>query len=217
MLPSSAGRLLILLDERSRYTRLCSLAMSGGMRDSELSLRCRAVRWVRDHRAVLRLLTLPVAKMGKRPNRTISPRIQRHFHKDKCERKLSPIDMNKSKQVSWFHSGKTKKKQTNMFAIFLFDSEDLVITCVQLCKAMEKNMWEENKFKNPQMIYLHKQKILTTDFQLSPVWLLPICCLLTGHNCVHPPGIRRVIFFLGHSYNTREIIYILINQQLKVY
>lgn len=65
MLPSSAGRLLILLDERSRYTRLCSLAMSGGMRDSELSLRCRAVRWVRDHRAVLRLLTLPVAKMEK--------------------------------------------------------------------------------------------------------------------------------------------------------
>lgn len=110
-----------------------------------------------------------------------------------------------------------QKKQTNMFAIFLFDSEDLVITCVQLCKAMEKNMWEENKFKNPQMIYLHKQKILTTDFQLSPVWLLPICCLLTGHNCVHPPGIRRVIFFLGHSYNTREIIYILIHQQLKVY
>lgn len=65
MLPSSAGRLLILLDERSRYTRLCSLAMSGGMRDSELSLRCRAVRWVRDHRAVLRLLTRPatIARM----------------------------------------------------------------------------------------------------------------------------------------------------------
>lgn len=59
MLPSSAGRLLILLDERSRYTRLCNLAMSGGMRDSELSLRCRAVRWVRDHRAELRLLTRP--------------------------------------------------------------------------------------------------------------------------------------------------------------
>lgn len=62
MLPSSAGRLLILLDERSRYTRLCSLAMSGGMRDRELSLRCRAVRWVRDHRAVLRLLTRPEEK-----------------------------------------------------------------------------------------------------------------------------------------------------------
>ena len=63
MLPSSAGRLLILLDERSRYTRLCSLAMSGGMRDRELSPRCRAVRWVRDHRAVLRLLTRPASEM----------------------------------------------------------------------------------------------------------------------------------------------------------
>lgn len=48
--------------------------------------------------------------------------------------------------------------------------------------------------------------ILTADFQLSPVWLLPVGCLLAGHNCVHPPGIRRVIFFLGHSYNTGEII-----------
>lgn len=65
MLPSSAGRLLILLDERSRYTRLCSLAMSGGMRDSELSLRCRAVRWVRDQRAELRLLTRPTEKMRR--------------------------------------------------------------------------------------------------------------------------------------------------------
>lgn len=48
--------------------------------------------------------------------------------------------------------------------------------------------------------------ILTADFQLSPVWLLPVGCLLCRHNCVHPPGIRRVIFFLGHSYNTKEII-----------
>lgn len=62
MLPSSAGRLLILLDDRSKYTRLWSLAMSGGMRDNELSLRCRAVRWVKDHRAVLRLRTLPAAR-----------------------------------------------------------------------------------------------------------------------------------------------------------
>lgn len=44
MLPSSAGRLLILLDDRSRYTRLCSLAMSGGMRERELSLMYSAVR-----------------------------------------------------------------------------------------------------------------------------------------------------------------------------
>lgn len=62
MLPSSAGKLLILLDERSKYTRLCSLAMSGGMRERELSLMCKAVRWVRDHSAVLRLLTLPRGK-----------------------------------------------------------------------------------------------------------------------------------------------------------
>lgn len=62
MLPSSAGRLLILLDDRSKYTRLWSLAMSGGMRDNELSLRCRTVRWVKDHRAVLRLRTLPAAR-----------------------------------------------------------------------------------------------------------------------------------------------------------
>lgn len=68
MLPSSAGRLLILLDERSKYTRLCSLAMSGGMRDNELSLMCRAVRWVRDHRAVLRLFTRPA--VGQRKNKT---------------------------------------------------------------------------------------------------------------------------------------------------
>lgn len=61
MLPSSAGRLLILFDDRSKYTRLWSLAMSGGMRDNELSLRCRAVRWVKDHSAVLRLRTLPAA------------------------------------------------------------------------------------------------------------------------------------------------------------
>lgn len=66
MLPSSAGRLLILLDDRSRYTRLCNLAMSGGMRDNELSLRCRAVRWVRDHKAVLRLLTRPAGRAGER-------------------------------------------------------------------------------------------------------------------------------------------------------
>jgi hypothetical protein len=59
MLPSSAGRLLILLDDRSRYNRLCSLAMSGGMRDRQLSAMCRAVRWVRVHRDGLRLLTLP--------------------------------------------------------------------------------------------------------------------------------------------------------------
>lgn len=67
MLPSSAGRLLILFDDRSKYTRLWSLAMSGGMRDNELSLRCRAVRWVKDHSAVLRLRTLPAArdKTGK--------------------------------------------------------------------------------------------------------------------------------------------------------
>lgn len=76
MLPSSAGRLLILLDERSRYTRLCSLAMSGGMRDSELSLRCRAVRWVRDHRAVLRLLTRPAGTAGKGHSRGLNPGIQ---------------------------------------------------------------------------------------------------------------------------------------------
>jgi len=69
MLPSSDGRLLILLDERSRYTRLCSLAMSGGMRDSTLSLRCRAVRWVRDHRAVLRLFTRPAETVRKRHRR----------------------------------------------------------------------------------------------------------------------------------------------------
>lgn len=62
MLPSSAGKLLILLDERSKYTRLCSLAMSGGIRERELSLMCKAVRWVRDHNAVLRLLTLPKGK-----------------------------------------------------------------------------------------------------------------------------------------------------------
>lgn len=62
MLPSSAGRLLILLEERSRYTRLFSLAMSGGMRDRELSAICRAVRWVREKRAWLRLLTRPAAK-----------------------------------------------------------------------------------------------------------------------------------------------------------
>lgn len=36
--------------------------MSGGMRDNELSLRCRAVRWVKDHSAVLRLRTLPAAR-----------------------------------------------------------------------------------------------------------------------------------------------------------
>ncbi len=59
MLPSSAGRLLILLDDRSKNTRLCSLAISGGMRDRELSLRCRAVRCVSDQRPELRLRTLP--------------------------------------------------------------------------------------------------------------------------------------------------------------
>lgn len=59
MLPSSAGRLLILLDDRSKNTRLFSLAISGGMRDRELSLRCRAVRCVSDQRPELRLRTLP--------------------------------------------------------------------------------------------------------------------------------------------------------------
>lgn len=59
MLPSSAGRLLILLDDRSKNTRLCSLAISGGTRDRELSLRCKAVRCVSDQRPELRLRTLP--------------------------------------------------------------------------------------------------------------------------------------------------------------
>lgn len=44
--------------------------MSGGMRDNELSLRCRAVRWVRDHRAVLRLRTLPAARDKARDSTT---------------------------------------------------------------------------------------------------------------------------------------------------
>lgn len=90
MLPSSAGRLLILLDERSRYTRLCSLAMSGGMRDRELSLRCRAVRWVRDQRAVLRLLTRPVGKKTERQN-TLNP-----FQKI--------VWINRVETVNWFHN-----------------------------------------------------------------------------------------------------------------
>lgn len=59
MLPSSAGRLLILLEDKSRNIRLCSLAMSGGMRERQLSFRCREVRWVSDQRAELRLRTLP--------------------------------------------------------------------------------------------------------------------------------------------------------------
>lgn len=88
MLPSSAGRLLILLDERSRYTRLCNLAMSGGMRDKELSLRCRAVRWVRDHRAVLRLLT--------RPKATVEKRTHKHTGQlSHCMQPLFPLDKRK--------------------------------------------------------------------------------------------------------------------------
>lgn len=68
MFPSSAGKLRILLEDRSRYTRLWSLAMSEGMRDRELSLRCKAVKWVSDHKDELKLLTFPVRekkKMGK--------------------------------------------------------------------------------------------------------------------------------------------------------
>lgn len=59
MFPSSAGKLRILLEDRSKYTRLWSLAMSEGIRDKELSLRCNAVKWVNDHNDELRLLTFP--------------------------------------------------------------------------------------------------------------------------------------------------------------
>lgn len=60
MFPSSAGKLRILLEDRSRYTRLWSLAMSEGIRDKELSLRCKAVKWVSVHNDELKLLTFPV-------------------------------------------------------------------------------------------------------------------------------------------------------------
>ena len=49
---------------------------------------------------------------------------------------------------------------------------------------------------------------LTTDFKFSPVWLLPVGCLLGRHNCIHPPRVWRVIFFLGHSCTAGQIIYI---------
>lgn len=65
MFPSSAGKLRILLEDRSRYTRLWSLAMSEGMRDRELSLRYKAVKWVSDHKDELKLLTFPVKEKEK--------------------------------------------------------------------------------------------------------------------------------------------------------
>jgi preprotein translocase subunit SecE len=40
--------------------------MSEGMRDKELSLRCKAVKWVSDHKDELKLLTFPIREKKTR-------------------------------------------------------------------------------------------------------------------------------------------------------
>lgn len=88
MFPSSAGKLRILLEDRSRYTRLWSLAMSEGIRDKELSLRCKAVKWVSVHNDELKLLTFPVEGRWRKKNKNplivdyINPKKFRTVHEN---------------------------------------------------------------------------------------------------------------------------------------
>ncbi len=55
MSPMELGRDRSLLEDRSRYMRCCSLAMSGGNRDKLLSFRYNDVRCCHDHSLGLRL------------------------------------------------------------------------------------------------------------------------------------------------------------------
>ena len=60
MSPSSVGKLLSLFPDRSRWERLCSFTMSGGIRCKLLSFRYSAVRCWNVHRDGLRFLMGPL-------------------------------------------------------------------------------------------------------------------------------------------------------------
>ena len=155
--------------------------MSGGMRDKELSLRCRAVRWVRDHRAVLRLRTRPVGIVQRTHTHTYMKWIVYH-----------PV-------ARWAALVCIRCRQMITCSHFQFQLMHIKGTQYELVIFSVLNIL----YTFPPLTVT-----LTTDFKFSPVWLLPVGCLLGRHNCIHPPRVWRVIFFLGHSCTAGQIIYI---------